>query len=77
MNAQLDQVLDNLSKTQIISPIDVVTSLDIKVGETAIASSTNIPGSSLMTIANPSSIYTEVLVDERTSRIFELARKQK
>ena len=63
--AQLDQVLDNLSKTQIISPIDgVVTSLDIKVGETAIASSTNIPGSSLMTIANPSSIYTEVLVDE-------------
>ena len=64
-NAELDQVLDNLSKTQIISPIDgVVTSLDIKVGETAIASSTNIPGSSLMTIANPSSIYTEVLVDE-------------
>ncbi|MDG2422282.1 MAG: efflux RND transporter periplasmic adaptor subunit [Gammaproteobacteria bacterium] len=63
--AQLDQVLDNLSKTQIISPIDgVVTSLDIKVGETAIASSTNIPGSSLMTIANPESIYTEVLVDE-------------
>ena len=63
--AQLDQVLDNLSKTQIISPIDgVVTSLDIKVGETAIASSTNIPGSSLMTIANPASIYTEVLVDE-------------
>jgi len=34
------------------------------VGETAIASSTNIPGSSLMTIANPQSIYTEVLVDE-------------
>ena len=63
--AQLDQVLDNLSKTKIISPIDgVVTSLDIKVGETAIASSTNIPGSSLMTIANPASIYTEVLVDE-------------
>jgi len=42
----------------------VVTSLDIKLGETAIASSTNIPGSSLMTIANPDSIYTEVLVDE-------------
>ena len=63
--AQLDQVLDQLSKTQIISPIDgVITSLDIKVGETAIASSTNIPGSSLMTIANPASIYTEVLVDE-------------
>jgi HlyD family secretion protein len=64
-NAQLDQVNDQLSKTQIVSPINgVVTSLDIKVGETAIASSTNIPGSSLMTIANPESIYTEVLVDE-------------
>lgn len=63
--AQLEQVNDQLSKTQIVSPIEgVVTSLDIKVGETAIASSTNIPGSSLMTIANPSSIYTEVLVDE-------------
>ena len=53
-SAQLDQVNDNLSKTQVISPINgVITSLDIKVGETAIASSTNIPGSSLMTIANP------------------------
>ena len=63
--AQLDQVNDQLSKTRIVSPINgVVTSLDIKVGETAIASSTNIPGSSLMTIANPRSIYTEVLVDE-------------
>lgn len=63
--AQLDQVNDQLSKTQIVAPLDgVVTSLDIKEGETAIASSTNIPGSSLMTIANPASIYTEVLVDE-------------
>ncbi len=63
--AQLEQVNDQLSKTRIVSPIDgVITSLDIKVGETAIASSTNIPGSSLMTIANPRSIYTEVLVDE-------------
>lgn len=63
--AQLKQASDFLRKTQIKSPITgVVTSLDIKVGETAIASSTNIPGSSLMTIANPASIYTEVLVDE-------------
>ena len=41
-----------------------MTTLDIKVGETAISSSTNIPGSSLMTIANPASIHTEVNVDE-------------
>ena len=74
--AQLDQVLDNLSKTKIISPIDgVVTSLDIKVGETAIASSTNIPGSSLMTIANPASIYTEVLVDEADIANIELGQQ--
>ena len=74
--AQLDQVNDQLSKTQVISPIDgVITSLDIKVGETAIASSTNIPGSSLMTIANPESIYTEVLVDEADVANIEVGQR--
>lgn len=63
--AQLEQAQDRLSKTRVYSPIDgTVTTLDIKVGETAISSSTNIPGSSLMTIANPASIHTEVNVDE-------------
>ena len=63
--AQLEQQQDRLSKTRVYSPIDgTVTTLDIKVGETAISSSTNIPGSSLMTIANPASIHTEVNVDE-------------
>ena len=63
--AQLDQQDDRLAKTRVFSPIEgTVTTLDIKVGETAIASSTNIPGSSLMTIANPASIHTEVNVDE-------------
>lgn len=63
--AQLEQQEDRLAKTRVYSPIDgKVTTLDIKVGETAIASSTNIPGSSLMTIANPASIHTEVNVDE-------------
>jgi HlyD family secretion protein len=63
--AQLDPQDDRLEKTRVYSPIDgTVTTLDIKVGETAIASSTNIPGSSLMTIANPASIHTEVNVDE-------------
>ncbi len=74
--AQLDQVNDQLSKTKIVSPIDgVITSLDIKVGETAIASSTNIPGSSLMTIANPASIYTEVLVDEADVANIEIGQR--
>lgn len=63
--AHLEQAADRLSKTRTYSPIDgTVTSLDIKVGETAISSTTNIPGSSLMTIANPDSIHTEVNVDE-------------
>jgi HlyD family secretion protein len=65
VRAQLEQAQDRLSKTSVYSPIDGnVTSLDIKVGETVISSSTNIPGSSLMTIANPASILTEVNVDE-------------
>lgn len=63
--AQLEQAENRLSKTKAFSPINgVVTSLDIKVGETAISSTTNIPGSSLMTIANPESIHTEVNIDE-------------
>lgn len=74
--AQLEQIKDQLSNTKIVSPIDgVVTSLDIKVGETAIASSTNIPGSSLMTIANPASIYTEVLVDEADVANIEIGQR--
>jgi len=63
--AQLQQFSDQLAKTQVRAPISgVVTSLDIEVGETAISSTTNIPGSGLMTIADPSSIITEVFVDE-------------
>src|SRR5690606_38049709 len=52
--AILEEAEKNLRKTRVYSPLDgMVTSLDIKVGETAIASTTNVPGSSLMTIANP------------------------
>lgn len=76
VDAQLDQINDQLSLTKIVSPIDgVITSLDIKVGETAIASATNIPGSSLMTIANPASIYTEVLVDEADVANIEIGQR--
>ncbi|MDA1074655.1 MAG: efflux RND transporter periplasmic adaptor subunit [Proteobacteria bacterium] len=63
--AMLQQFEDQLAKTRVLAPIDgVVTSLDIEVGETAITSTTNIPGSGLMTIADPASILTEVHVDE-------------
>jgi HlyD family secretion protein len=74
--AQLEQALDDLSKTQVYAPINGrVTSLDIDVGETAIASSTNVPGSSLMTIADPSSILTEVNVDEADIASIELGQQ--
>ncbi|HEY5568627.1 MAG TPA: efflux RND transporter periplasmic adaptor subunit [Gammaproteobacteria bacterium] len=74
--AQLEQAQDRLSKTRAYSPIDgTVTSLDIKVGETAISSSTNIPGSSLMTIANPESIHTEVNVDEADIASVEVGQR--
>jgi HlyD family secretion protein len=63
--AALDQSTELLSKTQIKSPIDgVVIQLDIKVGETVIAGTTNIPGSTMMVIADPSETLTEVQVDE-------------
>jgi HlyD family secretion protein len=63
--AQLAQTEDDLRKTRVYAPIDgTVTSLDIEVGETAISSSTNVPGSNLMTIADTSTILAEVNVDE-------------
>jgi HlyD family secretion protein len=63
--AQLAQTEDDLRKTKVYAPINgTVTSLDIEVGETAISSSTNVPGSNLMTIADTSTILAEVNVDE-------------
>jgi len=63
--AALDQSEELLSKTRIRSPIDgVVIQIDIKVGETVIAGTTNIPGSTMMVVADPSETLTEVQVDE-------------
>ena len=63
--AALDQSKELLGKTRITSPIDgVVIQLDLKVGETVIAGTTNIPGSTMMVIADPSETLTEVQVDE-------------
>ncbi len=63
--AALDQSAELLDKTRIRSPIDgIVIQIDIKVGETVIAGTTNIPGSTMMVIADPSESLTEVLVDE-------------
>jgi HlyD family secretion protein len=63
--AALDQAEELLEKTNIRSPIDgIVIQIDIKVGETVIAGTTNIPGSTMMVIADPSETLTEVQVDE-------------
>ena len=63
--AALDQSEELLGKTRITSPIDgVVIQVEIKVGETVIAGTTNIPGSTMMVIADPSETLTEVQVDE-------------
>ncbi|MBT8046843.1 MAG: efflux RND transporter periplasmic adaptor subunit [Xanthomonadales bacterium] len=63
--AALDQARELLAKTQIRSPIDgIVIQIDVKVGETVIAGTTNIPGSTMMVIADPSETLTEVQVDE-------------
>jgi HlyD family secretion protein len=62
---QLAQAKNSLAKTRVYSPIDgVVTSLNIKVGETAIAGTMNFAASTLMVIANPASLRAEVNVDE-------------
>lgn len=63
--AQAEQARKRVSRTKVYAPLNgVVTSLDIKEGETAITGTTNIAGSSLMTVADPASIQTEVYVDE-------------
>ena len=58
---QLAQAKNSLAKTRVYSPIDgIVTSLNIKVGETAIAGTMNFSASTLMIIANPASLRAEV-----------------
>jgi HlyD family secretion protein len=62
--AELAQSQQSLSKTVIISPMDgMITSLPVKVGETVITG-TNIAGSTLMDIADPSEVLADVQVDE-------------
>jgi HlyD family secretion protein len=76
VEARLEQAKDQLSKTKVTSPINGhITSLDIKEGETAISGTTNIAGSSLMTIANPESMLAEINVDEADIADVKLGQK--
>jgi HlyD family secretion protein len=63
--AQLKQSRERLAKTEIRAPMNgKVTSVLIKVGETAVPSAMSIAGSDLMVLANTDSTYAEVNVDE-------------
>jgi HlyD family secretion protein len=63
--AALNQSEELLDKTRIRSPIDgIVIQIVVKVGETVIAGTTNIPGSTMMVFADRSETLTEVQVDE-------------
>lgn len=63
--AALNLARENLAKTAIKSPIaGVVVAVPIRIGETAVPSSSGIPGSALVTIADTSAMHAEVLVDE-------------
>ncbi len=76
VEARLQQAEDQLSKTRVLSPINgIITSLDIKQGETAISGTTNIAGSSLMTIADPGSMLAEINVDEADIANVEIGQK--
>jgi HlyD family secretion protein len=63
--AQLKQAREQLAKTEIRAPMSgKVTAVYIKAGETAVPSAMSIAGSDLMVVANTTSMYAEVNVDE-------------
>ncbi|MBA2672276.1 efflux RND transporter periplasmic adaptor subunit [Ramlibacter sp.] len=76
--AQLQQSRQKLAKTEIRSPMDgKVTSVTIKVGETAVPSAMSIAGSSLMTISDTRNTFAEVSVDEADIARIEIGREAK
>ena len=63
--AQLKQARERLAKTELRAPLTGrVTALFIKTGETAVPSVTSIAGSDLMVVADTTSLYAEVNVNE-------------
>jgi HlyD family secretion protein len=63
--ARLAQSRDRLAKTEIRSPLaGKVTAIFIKAGETAVPSVTSIAGSQLMQVADTTSVYAEINIDE-------------
>lgn len=63
--ARLAQAKERLAKTEIRSPLaGKVTAIFIKAGETAVPSATSIAGSTLMQVADTTSVYAEINIDE-------------
>lgn len=63
--AQLKQARERLAKTEFRAPISgKVTAVLIEVGETAVPSAMSIAGSELMKVADTTTMYAEVNVDE-------------
>jgi HlyD family secretion protein len=63
--ASLDFAKDRLNKTTFKAAMPgLISAVDVKPGETVIAGTTNIVGSALMTLADPSTILAELRVDE-------------
>ncbi|WJG11194.1 efflux RND transporter periplasmic adaptor subunit [Aliiglaciecola sp. LCG003] len=63
--ALLAYAQDRLKKTTFRAAMSgLVSSVDVKTGETVIASTTNILGSSLITLADPTTILAELRIDE-------------
>jgi HlyD family secretion protein len=63
--AQLSQAEEQLAKTEIRSPLDgKVTAIYVKVGQTAVPSFSGIAGSTLLEVADTTSIDAEINVDE-------------
>ncbi len=63
--ATLRRMSDVLSKTEYRAPFDgVITNLPVREGETVVPGIQNMPGSTLMTVADTSLITAEVKVDE-------------
>lgn len=63
--AQLRQAQEQLAKTEIRSPLDgKITAIHVKVGQTAVPSFSGIAGSTLVDLADTTSIHAEINVDE-------------
>jgi HlyD family secretion protein len=63
--ANLTRAADTMDKTVYEAPFDgIVTNMPVREGETVVIGIQNSPGSTLMTVADPSVITAQVLVDE-------------